>query len=1487
MNEQRQQAYFNLIQSLLNCRSHNQVQEILAANQELVDLGFLQSVEAAAAMFSLQGYENTANWLQGLGMQLKGWLNRDTEVDLQSLSEEEVQAYLQLLMELLQATAKSWGNAQVVYPLLANNLDKLDGVLAEILRQWGTNTLRETKAERAKDLAAVIVLFSTLIGRFSFGNKANNVEIDITGCEVALTVYTQQAFPYEWAGTQNNLGIAYLYRIKGERAENLELAIAYYQQALKVYSLEAFPYEWAQTQINLGAAYSNRIKGERAENLELAITCLQEALKIYTLEAFSQDWAMTQNNLGEAYRNRIRGERAENLELALTAYHEALKVLTVDAFPYEWAMTQNNLGIAYLYRIRGERAENLELAIACLQEALKVCTLEAFPQDWARTQNNLALAYSERIRGERAENLELALTAYHEALKIYTFEAFPQDWAMTQNNLALAYVKRIKGEQAENLELALTAYHEALKVLIVDAFPYEWAGTQNNLGEAYIKRIREERAENLELALTAYRKALEIYALEAFPYEWARTQNNLALAYSERIRGERAENLELALTAYHEALKIYTFEAFPQDWAMTQNNLGISYLHRIRGERAENLELAVAFFQQALKVYIFEAFPYEWATTQNNLANTYVKRIRGERAENLELALTAYHEALKITTFEAFPQDWAQTQNNLAAAYSDRIRGKRAENLELAIAYYQQALKVYTLDAFPQDWTRTQNNLAAAYSQRIRGDRAENLELALTAYHEALKIYTFEAFPQDWAMTQNNLGEAYRNRIRGKRAENLELALTAYYEALKIYTFEAFPYEWAGTQNNLAAAYSQRIKGEQAENLELAITCFQQALKITTFEAFPYEWAQTQSNLGAVYSDRIRGEGAENLELAIACCQAALKVYTLEAFPYEWAGTQNNLINAYLNRITGDRTQNLELAIACCQAVLEVYTLEAFPQNHAETLFKLGIAYQKTNQFTLAYKNFEFAIATVESLRSEIVSGEESKRKQAEHFNRIYSYMVEVCLTLGNITTAIEYVERSKNRNLVEQILERDSKTIFPLEVVTRLEKYRDEIATGQYQIQNGKAENLEVLAQYLQELRQERNELQNRYLAVGYGFKFDSLKATLDERTAIIEWYILDEKILAFIVTQKGEITVWQSQLKDQQALTDLATQYLRNYYKIKELWQNSLGVEIKKLASILHIDEIFDQIPKHCDRLILIPHRFLHIFPLHVLPVASQNSENSPCLLDLFANGVSYAPSCQILRQVQQRKRPDFQSLFAIQNPTEDLDYADLEVDGILNFFSSHQVLSYKQATKATLLQQIPQLKEANYLHFACHGSFNFKSPQDSCLLLAESVDEKKYLDLSKCLTLGNLFEREFRLDNCRLVILSACETGLIDFTNISDEYIGLPSGFLYAGSTSVVSSLWAVNDLSTAFLMIKFSHNLQAAMTDSGDFSIAVELQKAQLWLRDVTTEELQTWVSQLKLSPKQAQKICDYLDLFDSDEKLFQNPVYWAAFCATGQ
>lgn len=495
--------------------------------------------------------------------------------------------------------------------------------------------------------------------------------------------------------------------------------------------------------------------------------------------------------------------------------------------------------------------------------------------------------------------------------------------------------------------------------------------------------------------------------------------------------------------------------------------------------------------------------------------------------------------------------------------------------------------------------------------------------------------------------------------------------------------------------------------------------------------------------------------------------------------------------------------------------------------------------------------------------------------------------MVEVCLSLGKPSEAIEYVERSKNRNLVEIILRRDLKAIFPEEVITELERYENEITVGQYQIQCGEAEDSKVLSQQLYRLRQKRNELQDGYLPVGFGFQLKHFQRNLDPHTAILEFYLLKDRFTAFILTRETQQPkVLQSQRKDLSKLMKWLKGYLIAYYTKKSCWKRRLATRLRLLAQILHIDEIIQQIPKDCKRLILIPHQYLHLLPLHALPINSQQITSTletstlETLIQQFSGGVSYAPSCQLLQLAQVRKRLNFTHLFAVQNPTSDLDYANLEVEAIRSFFQAAEVLADQEASEVAVKTN-PNLLTAHCCHFSSHGYFNSELPIESALLLAETNVEDKSQSLTTedgLLTLGEVFS--FKLNECRLVTLSACETGLIDPSNISDEYIGLPSGFLVAGSPAVVSSLWTVNDLSTALLMIKFYENLHHQM------SLAVALNQAQLWLRDASRAELTQWIKgkNLPLNPTLRVSLFKGLKL---DDKPFYQPFHWAAFCAIGQ
>ncbi|MCC3408817.1 MAG: CHAT domain-containing protein [Microcoleus sp. PH2017_10_PVI_O_A] len=916
-----------------------------------------------------------------------------------------------------------------------------------------------------------------------------------------------------------------------------------------------------------------------------------------------------------------------------------------------------------------------------------------------------------------------------------------------------------------------------------------------------------------------------------------------------------------------------------------------------QGKRAINLEISITGYKFVATVFTCEAFPQEWATSQNNLGTAYFDRIRGKKTENLEVAISYYKAALQEYTREAFPQEWATIQNGLGNVYVKRIEGKRVDNLETGIRYYQAALEIRTPSDSPQQWATTQHNLGTAYRNRIRGERAENLEEAIRCYNGALEVRIRQVFPQHYrAETQINLGVAYSERIREKRAENLEEAIGCYDAALEVLTYEAFPERWATLQNNLGTVYYDRIEGERAENLESAIGYYKAALQVRTPQDFPEEWGDTQNNLGISYHNRIHGERSENMEAAIHCYLAALRVRTRKDLPEQWGDTLNNLGNVYKNRTWGKPTKNLKVAIGCFLSALVVRKRETYPQDFAITQFNLGLAYQKSQQFPKAYKALDAAIETVESLRDEIISGsgiEADKKKLAEKWNNLYRGIVKVSIELAKdepryYQQAIKYAERSKTRNLVELILNRDLKTIFPPDVVTQLEQLRDEIASGQYQLQTATADNPTALAQYLQQLRQQRNELQDRYLPIGYGFKFDQFQATLDDHTAIIQWYITSAGFETFIITRHSlQKLILSTPSDDMNALIEWANEYLDAYgRKIKSQFINSLASRLSCLAEILHLEDILKLVSETCDRLILIPHRYLHLFPLHAMPLA-----NGDFLCDRFPNGVGYAPSCQMLQLAHKREqhRNDFSHLLAIQNPTRTdlsvLTGTEIQLEKICQHFDSDHsiVLREKEATEAALITELVRFPHC--LHFCCHGFFDFGSPLKSALRLAESEGK---LCADADLTLGKIFEK-LNLDQCRLVTFSACQTGITDPTSISDEYVGLISAFLYAGSPSVVSTLWSVEQTATNLFMIEFYNNLKQ-LVPLKPGSVAISLNKTQKWLRTLTGEELRKIVEspefQRHLDDENNKLFKESLDRAKLKPYPFEKPYYWAAFVATG-
>ncbi len=111
---------------------------------------------------------------------------------------------------------------------------------------------------------------------------------------------------------------------------------------------------------------------------------------------------------------------------------------------------------------------------------------------------------------------------------------------------------------------------------------------------------------------------------------------------------------------------------------------------------------------------------------------------------------------------------------------------------------------------------------------------------------------------------------------------------------------------------------------------------------------------------------------------------------------------------------------------------------------------------------------------------------------------------------------------------------------------------------------------------------------------------------------------------------------------------------------------------------------------------------------------------------------------------------------------------------------------------------------------------------------------------------------------------MVLSACETGLLEITSNPDEFIGLPGTFMALGAAGVVGTLWPVNDTATALLMARF-YELHIGER----LPPASALSRAQAWLRQATNSDLRAYVEnavvKARIAPRLGEQIVQELSV----------------------
>ncbi len=436
------------------------------------------------------------------------------------------------------------------------------------------------------------------------------------------------------------------------------------------------------------------------------------------------------------------------------------------------------------------------------------------------------------------------------------------------------------------------------------------------------------------------------------------------------------------------------------------------------------------------------------------------------------------------------------------------------------------------------------------------------------------------------------------------------------------------------------------------------------------------------------------------------------------------------------------------------------------------------------------------------------------------------------------VSQALEISERSRARSLIELLEKANVK--FKQGIDTNLtekltslylqldEKYnsRQRILSEQTTI-----DELSKINDEIENLTEEANQIRTTLrktnpnfadLTEGKTISAKEIQQLLDDETILLEYKLGENRSFLWKVTNRSiEVFILPSRQKIEaqtNSFYSLITADKPNERNILEKTSNGLSETL--------LSQIKDEISGK--RLVIVAESVLQYLPFSALP-SLKNRAN------VLANETEIVilPSASVLAKIRENSNPakTFNKTIAIfadpvfdnkdarikqktsaakpkfsVNPSFEQKFPRLlasreEALNISNFVRKEefQLLTDFAANIENLNDE--NLADYRILHFATHGILDISKPADSGLVL--SLFDEKGNEKSGFLSLDKVYNLNI---SSELVVLSACQTAL--GKDIRGEgLIGLSRGFLYAGSSRIIASLWKVDDFATAEFMKHF--------------------------------------------------------------------------------
>lgn len=778
---------------------------------------------------------------------------------------------------------------------------------------------------------------------------------------------------------------------------------------------------------------------------------------------------------------------------------------------------------------------------------------------------------------------------------------------------------------------------------------------------------------------------------------------------------------------------------------------------------------AIRIGEDARNVFLEHGVPKSAGKIEHNLGNIYQRLDRYADAERiLKMAISRFsinEDAEKVI----------QIENSLALAYANQTKLDEAEKL------YEQSLKKAKCFRLSVTQAEIESNLG--YLSLFQGNYSRTLDY----FERSRSRYVSLGLEHQAAIAEQEVGDVYLELNLFPEARTIFQRVIPVFGKLGMHSERARALAFLARTEIASGNYSRshRLLSESKQIYKTENNLVGQSI-VSTIESRLF--LSEKNAFSAIEHARISGATFRTAD----AWPRAIAVSTIEAEALMLVGEYEEARRVIVSS-TADAVR-LDL-----------------PQSRLLCLLSLGSIEMSESNFGTAERIFLDAIKLIEEIRSPL-PGEDFRTGFVVDKLSPYFALTQINLaknTRQSVEDAFKFTERARSRSLLETL---DAQNIVPEFAEPEINEMGLQRAALRRELnwlyakrskkldsatvsQKSNNEAIRIREDELTEVtRRIASRSVNNTFLDAESLELTDFQGRIGQDNALLEYTCIDDHFYAFVVTEKDVVCVERLASRDEIAtlLTQL-DQQIEKCKRASDRYSEDASASVTRMV----LEQLFIKLVKPLIKfvgvsdLIIVPFQNLNYVPFHAL------FDGIEFLIE--SREIRYAPSASIF--FRRNRYADSSGNKAVFLGTSDKRAPQIEdeLKSLADFVPNAGLFLNENATLENLRESV---SSAESLHLACHGEFRADNPLFSSLYLFDGP-----------LTVRDVYDLDLR--RCRLAVLSACETGLSSVAQ-GEELLGLIRGFICAGVSNLIISMWQVDDEASSKMMKDFYRSIVDGMS-----------------------------------------------------------------------